>query len=52
MKGAQDGPVIAAGDAANSKLMVIQSAGGHPGQLTAEELALVKAWIEAGAVEK
>jgi cytochrome b subunit of formate dehydrogenase len=52
MKGAQDGPVIVPGDAANSKLIAIQSQGGHPGQLTAEELALVKAWIGAGAVEK
>lgn len=52
LKGAQDGPVIIAGDPANSKLISIQSAGGHPGQLTAEELALVKAWIDAGALEK
>ncbi len=52
MKGAQDGPVIVAGDAAGSKLIVIQSAGGHPGQLSPEELALVKSWIESGALEK
>ncbi len=52
IKGAQDGPVIVPGDIANSKLIVIQSAGGHPGQLSAEELALVKAWIQAGALEK
>jgi len=30
---------------------VVQTAGGHPGQLTAEELAIVSAWIEAGAPE-
>ena len=35
-----DGPVILPGDAANSKLFQIQSKGGHPGQLSAEELAL------------
>ena len=52
MKGAQDGPVIVPGDAANSKLIPIQSQGGHPGQLSAEELALVEAWIDAGALEK
>ncbi len=52
VKGAQDGPVILPGDAANSKLVLIQSKGGHPGQLSAEELALVRAWIEAGAIEK
>lgn len=52
LKGAQDGPVILPGDAANSKLLELQSAGNHPGQLSAEELALVKAWIDAGALEK
>jgi cytochrome b subunit of formate dehydrogenase len=52
MKGAQDGPVILPGDAANSKLFVIQSRGGHSGQLTPEELALVRAWIDGGAREK
>jgi uncharacterized membrane protein len=52
MKGAADGPVILPSDAANSKLFQVQSKGGHPGQLSAEELALVRAWIEAGALEK
>ncbi len=52
LKGATDGPVILPGDAANSKLFLIQSKGGHPGQLSAEELALVKAWIDGGALEK
>jgi cytochrome b subunit of formate dehydrogenase/mono/diheme cytochrome c family protein len=52
LKGAQDGPVILPGDAANSKLILIQSQGGHPGQLSAEELALVRVWIAAGALEK
>ena len=35
-----------------SKLIVVQSAGGHPGQLSAEELDLVRQWIAAGALEK
>ncbi len=52
LKGGQDGPVIVPGDAANSKLIMIQSQGGHPGQLSPDELALVRAWIEAGAPEK
>jgi cytochrome b subunit of formate dehydrogenase len=52
MKGGADGPVIIAGDAGNSKLFQLQSAGGHYGQLSADELAMIKAWIEAGAVEK
>lgn len=52
MKGGKDGPVIVPNDAANSKLFIIQSAGGHLGQLSADELATVKAWIDAGALEK
>ncbi len=52
MKGATDGPVIVPNDSANSKLFQIQSKGGHPGQLSADELALIQAWIDAGAPEK
>jgi cytochrome b subunit of formate dehydrogenase/mono/diheme cytochrome c family protein len=52
MRGATDGPVIVPGDTANSKLVVVQSAGGHPGQLNSDELAAVKNWINAGAIEK
>ncbi|HTP02335.1 MAG TPA: cytochrome b/b6 domain-containing protein [Anaerolineales bacterium] len=52
MKGAQDGPVIVPSDSANSKLFQIQSKGGHPGQLSADELAIIKAWIDSGAVER
>ena len=52
MKGGQDGAVIVPGDAASSLLIQVQSKGGHPGQLTAEELALVRAWIDAGAAER
>jgi hypothetical protein len=52
MKGGSDGAVIVPGDAANSKLVQIQQAGGHPGQLTPEEIALLVEWIDAGALEK
>jgi len=52
MKGAADGAVIIAGDATNSKLIVVQSAGSHPGQFTSEEIAQLIAWINAGALEK
>ncbi len=52
MKGGKDGPVIVPNDAADSKLFQLQSAGGHFGQLSADELAVLKAWIEAGALEK
>lgn len=52
LRGASDGPVIVPGDAVNSKLVVVQSAGGHPGQLNPEELTAIKNWINAGALEK
>jgi hypothetical protein len=52
IKGATDGPVIVPNDTATSKLIQVQSAGGHPGQLSPEELAIVKAWIDEGALEK
>jgi hypothetical protein len=52
MRGATDGPVIIPGDAANSKLVAVQSEGGHPGQLNPDELNAIKNWIIAGASEK
>jgi nitrate/TMAO reductase-like tetraheme cytochrome c subunit len=51
MKGGKDGAVILPGDSANSKLVQIQE-GQHFGQLTADELKLVKLWIDGGAMEK
>jgi cytochrome b subunit of formate dehydrogenase/mono/diheme cytochrome c family protein len=52
MKGGQDGTVITPGDAANSLIVQKQQAGGHPGQLTPEEIAQLVEWINAGAPEK
>ena len=52
MKGGQDGAVIVPGDAANSLIVQKQQAGGHPGQLTPEEIAQLVEWIDAGALEK
>jgi len=52
MKGGNSGPVIVSNDSANSLLVAKQQAGGHPGQLTPEEIAQVIAWIDAGALEK
>ncbi len=52
MKSAADGPVVVPGDSANSKLFQIQSAGGHFANLTADELAIIKEWIDSGAPEK
>jgi len=50
--GGKNGPVIVPGDANNSRLITIQSEGGHPSQFSLEELAAVKNWIDAGALEK
>jgi hypothetical protein len=52
MAGSKNGAVILPGDSAGSKLMVIQAAGGHAGQLSPDELARIKEWIDAGAPEK
>jgi formate dehydrogenase gamma subunit len=52
LKGSRNGPVIVPGNSAGSKLTAIQSSGNHPGQLSAEELARVKQWIDAGAPEQ
>jgi formate dehydrogenase gamma subunit len=52
MEGGASGPVIIPGDSANSLLVIKQQAGGHPGQLTPEEIAQVIEWIDAGALEK
>jgi nitrate/TMAO reductase-like tetraheme cytochrome c subunit len=51
MKGGKDGVVVLPGDSANSLLIKIQSAK-HFRNLSADELALVKQWIDAGALEK
>lgn len=52
MKGAASGPVVVSGDPTTSLIVKIMEAGGHPGQLSADELAALKAWIQAGAPEK
>lgn len=52
MKGGASGPVIVPGSGETSLLVVRQQAGGHPGQLTPEEIAQVIEWIDAGALEK
>ena len=52
MKGGTSGPVILPGDSAGSTLVAKQQAGGHPGQLTPEEIAVIIAWIDAGEPER
>jgi nitrate/TMAO reductase-like tetraheme cytochrome c subunit len=51
MNGGKDGAVIASGDSAASLLVQIQT-GKHFANLAPDELALIKAWIEAGAPER
>jgi len=52
LKGGKSGPAIVPGDPDASMVVKVQSAGGHPGQLTQDELDQVIAWIRAGALEK
>jgi len=52
MEGGTSGPVIIPNNPDNSLIIIIQSTGEHPGQFSAEELVLVKEWIEAGAPEE
>ena len=52
LKGGNSGLAIVPGFEANSLLVIKQQAGGHPGQLTPDELATVIEWINAGAPEK
>jgi cytochrome b subunit of formate dehydrogenase/mono/diheme cytochrome c family protein len=52
MKGGKSGAVIVPGDDVNSLLVNIQKPGDHFGKFTAEELAQIIEWINAGALEK
>jgi nitrate/TMAO reductase-like tetraheme cytochrome c subunit len=52
MKGGAKGPVVVPGNSADSLLFKIQSAGGHFANLSADELEIVRQWIDAGAPEK
>jgi cytochrome b subunit of formate dehydrogenase len=52
IKGGKGGTELIPGDALNSALVKMQAAGGHAGQFTTDELDKVKAWIQAGALEK
>ena len=50
--GGDNGPAIVPGNAEASVLVQVQLEGGHPGQLTPEEISSVIEWIEAGAPEQ
>jgi hypothetical protein len=52
MNGGANGPVIAPGDSEGSVLFQVQSEGKHFANLTAEELDIVRQWIDNGAPEK
>lgn len=51
LEGGNSGPAIVPGNADASVLMTTQRAGGHPIQLSEEELSLIKVWIEGDAPE-
>jgi hypothetical protein len=51
MNGSKDGSILVPGDSANSLLIKIQSAT-HFRNVTPDELALIKQWINAGALER
>jgi hypothetical protein len=51
MKGGKNGAIVIPGDSANSLLVKIQS-DKHFRNLSADELTLVKQWIDTGALEK
>ena len=53
VKGGVNGPWFIAGDSANSLLVTKFASGAHPyAVLFEDELALIQAWIDAGALEK
>ena len=49
--GGNSGPAVVPGDPDNSTIIIIQSAGDHPGQFSDDELSQVREWIESGAPE-
>jgi hypothetical protein len=52
MNGGSSGAVVVPGDAANSILFQLQSAGGHFANLASDELEAIRQWIDAGAQER
>jgi len=52
LAGGSHGAAVKSGDAANSLLVTRIASGAHPGKLNASQLSVLKAWINAGALEK
>jgi len=50
--GGASGPAVTPQDPAKSLIIKKMTAGGHPGQLTPEEIELVRKWIAEGASEQ
>lgn len=51
LRGGNSGPGIVPGDPDTSNVIIVQSAGGHPGQLDEPALDSIRVWILAGAPE-
>lgn len=51
LAGGDSGPAVVPGEPDSSYLLIVQQAGGHPGQLSGSEIQTIQAWIEAGAPE-
>ena len=49
MAGGNSGPVVIPGDPDNSTIVIRQEEGNHPGQLSPEEIQMVRDWIANGA---
>jgi hypothetical protein len=52
MRGGASGPAVTPKDLDKSSIFKKQAAGGHAGQLTPEELELVRKWILDGAPQQ
>jgi mono/diheme cytochrome c family protein len=52
LQGGNGGAGVVPGNADDSWLVRIQTAGGHPGQLSESELSAIIGWISAGAPER
>ena len=51
MDGSANGPVVVPGDSQGSLLVQLQSEGQHFGKFSAEDLEVIRQWIDAGAPE-
>jgi formate dehydrogenase gamma subunit len=52
LAGGSSGAGIVAGDPEASQVIIVQEKGGHPGQLSGDELEQIREWIANGAAER